>query len=285
MNVYPHRTCTHKCFLVLFVMLFSGISLAQQYGDFSYTTTEDGVLITEYYGSGGAVTIPSSINGLPVIGIYGYAVYVEGGMFWGGAFAHRSSVTNITIPNSVLWIAEEAFYYCTGLTSINIPGSITEIARSAFEGCSNLVEVTIGNSINGISDYAFALCDKLESVYFTGNPPPYYASTIFAGSYPTVYYRYGTTGWLDMFAGRQTALWRPAVKAIDNQFTSSPEGFRFRFSGPPSDSAIVEINSNIVHNQWIPVYTNTPFLGEAEYLDIDWSEFNNKYYRILLLYN
>ena len=50
------------------IVLLSPIAAAAQFG---YTTNGNGVTITNYSGPGGAVTIPSTIEGLPVIGIGG----------------------------------------------------------------------------------------------------------------------------------------------------------------------------------------------------------------------
>ena len=36
-----------------------------------------------------------------------------------------SSITSITIPNSVTSIGKQAFYLCEGLTSVSIPNSVT----------------------------------------------------------------------------------------------------------------------------------------------------------------
>ena len=50
------------------------------------------------------------------------------------AFERCTSLTSVTIPNSVTIIANEAFEDCSGLTSITIPNSVTSIGREAFYG-------------------------------------------------------------------------------------------------------------------------------------------------------
>ena len=60
---------------------------ADQFGDFTYTATATEVTITGYTGAGGAVTIPSSIEGLPVTSIGTIA------------FKYNTSLTSVTIPN------------------------------------------------------------------------------------------------------------------------------------------------------------------------------------------
>ncbi len=59
------------------------------------------------------------------------------------AFNNCTSLTSITIPESVTAIVSHAFAGCTGLTSITIPESVTEIEGFAFSGCSDLIEIIV----------------------------------------------------------------------------------------------------------------------------------------------
>ena len=74
------------------------------------------------------------------------------------AFSHCSSLTSITIPNSVTSIGSSAFSHCSSLTSITIPNSVTSIGYGAFSSCSSLTSITIPNSVTSIEDRAFNLC-------------------------------------------------------------------------------------------------------------------------------
>ena len=71
------------------------------------------------------------------------------------AFYECSSLTSVTIPNSVTTIGGNAFYGCESLTSVAIPNSVTSIGGGAFWGCSSLTSVTIPNSVTSIGDSAF----------------------------------------------------------------------------------------------------------------------------------
>ncbi|MEI6569367.1 MAG: immunoglobulin domain-containing protein, partial [Verrucomicrobiota bacterium] len=71
---------------------------------FTYTTNNGAITITDYTGSGGAVSIPNTISGLPVTSIGGWAFY------------SITSLTSVTIPNSVTSIENGAFISCYGLT-------------------------------------------------------------------------------------------------------------------------------------------------------------------------
>ena len=54
------------------------------------------------------------------------------------AFKNNRYLTEISIPNSVTTIEDEAFRYCTSLTSILIPHNVTSIGYNIFLGCGNL---------------------------------------------------------------------------------------------------------------------------------------------------
>ena len=134
------------------------------------------------------LVIPSTYNDFPVTSIRKYAFY------------KCTSLTSITIPDSVTSIGDGAFSGCTSLTSITvdanneyyksidgnlyakdektliqyaigkdatsftIPNSVTSIGICAFEYCTSLTSVTIPNSVKSIGDGAFWGCTSLTSV-------------------------------------------------------------------------------------------------------------------------
>ena len=83
-------------------------------------------------------------------------------------FSGCTSLTMVTIPDSVTSIGYEAFYNCTGLTSLTIPDSITSIGGFAFSDCTGLTSVTIPNSVTSIGGSAFSNCNSLTDVWYSG---------------------------------------------------------------------------------------------------------------------
>lgn len=119
-------------------------------GDFGYSVADGQVTIASYYGPGGAVTIPGTINALPVTGI------------GAGAF-ENTSVTAVAIPGTVTNIEASAFAGC-GLASVIIPNSVTYVGETAFADCFNLTSVTLGTNVASIGDAAFGSCDSLAGI-------------------------------------------------------------------------------------------------------------------------
>ncbi len=187
-------------YLALLLMLITGVR-AQ---DFTYATNNGAITITRYTGPGGAVNIPGTITGLPVISIGGSAftdctnltsvkipdsvINIEdGGAPQGGAFGFcphltdvtgGSSVTNIgafafvfcarlstvTMGQNLVRIGAEAFRQCGSLTGISLPESVASLEEGAFWACSSLTNATLGNSLTNIGDNAFWVCPGLTNL-------------------------------------------------------------------------------------------------------------------------
>ena len=135
--------------------------------DFQFIKSNDIHYLVNYIGEDTEITLPENYNGNNYI-ISNYAFY------------DCSSLTSITIPESVTSIDDCAFSGCSGLTSITIPESVTSIGNFAFAGCISLKDLRIEDSniplelgANGSSYYytgegMFSVC-PLETLYLGRN--------------------------------------------------------------------------------------------------------------------
>ena len=127
--------------------------------ELTYTTTDGKVTITDCNkAAAGELVIPETIEGNPVTSI--------------GELAFRDCfhLNNITIPNGVVSIGNQAFTRC-GLVSITIPDSVTSIGREAFSYCESVTNITIGDGVTSIGDGAFQYCSRLTLITFQGVAP------------------------------------------------------------------------------------------------------------------
>ena len=94
-----------------------------------------------YIGNDSDVTIPNSVMCIK-----------------DNAFSSNESITSVTIPNSVIGIENNAFSSCTNLANVYIPNSVESIGNYAFNYCSSLAMVTIPESIKSIGNDVFYSC-------------------------------------------------------------------------------------------------------------------------------
>ena len=70
---------------------------------------------------------------------------------------------------------------CTSLTSVTIPNSVTTIGSEAFNGCTNLQKVHIGKSVKDIGKHTFYDCTSITQISSEAVVPPTCGLYVFAG--------------------------------------------------------------------------------------------------------
>lgn len=113
----------------------------------TYETNNGAITVTGYTGFGPAITIPATFNGYPVIAI------------GNAAFESASSVTSVSMPNSVTNIGPFAFA-ASGLTGVTIPNSVIGIGQNAFAECNSLTNIAVNAGDPAYSSLSGVLFDQ-----------------------------------------------------------------------------------------------------------------------------
>ncbi len=125
--------------------------------DFEYEDVGDGYVITKGPNISGAMTVPGTINGEPVIAI------------GDAAFQDCDKITSFILRDTIKTIGAYAFSGCSSLTEMTLGEDLDKIAEGAFEGCSNLETITVKGSITSVGAKAFHGCVKLKEFPVIGS--------------------------------------------------------------------------------------------------------------------
>ena len=150
-----------------------------------YKVEDDGnATITKFRGNASAVAIPETIDGYTVTKI------------GEDAFADKSSLRTISMPNTIKTIDNNSFSNCENLSNVTLSKSLQNIGYMAFNQCISLKEInlpktlskcyygenldffeigpfhnsgiinaTFEEGITKIPEYVFLGCENLQSVY------------------------------------------------------------------------------------------------------------------------
>jgi hypothetical protein len=281
---------------------------------FTFTTNPDStVTITGYTGSGGTLSIPAELNGLPVrhiddfafdaetsltgvtlpdsvITIGEYAFYncsnlasltLGSGLETIGrsAFQGCTSLTTLTLPDSLLTLGNFAFYGCTGLTSVTFNNQLETIGEGAFQASTGLARLTVPGTVSSIGSYAFSFMgNTFREIYFTGDAPVTGVGLFSNSDQVNVFYMPESSGWTSPWNGRITAPWDP------NPFQTGIRNneFAFDIEGSGDFSVAIETTSDLNNPEWTSLGTLTLDGGTATFSDPDSGSHPARFYRFRL---
>lgn len=106
--------------------------------------------------------IPTKINGTTITAIAPRAFRHND--WWG----ENTKLTSISIPNTVTYIGDEAFYNCSALASLHLGNGVTTIGKEAFYNCRSLVNLTIPGSVSTVAYGAFHALESLKHLTIPG---------------------------------------------------------------------------------------------------------------------
>ncbi len=108
------------------------VSEGNRNDDYTYTLFNNNTCeLSGYSGSNRKLELPAIIGDAPVVSIGSYA------------FANKTSLEEIVIPESIENICYAAFQYCEKLTTVSIPATLESVEDFAFFGCSAISDITV----------------------------------------------------------------------------------------------------------------------------------------------
>ncbi len=152
------------------------------------TSEEEQTVATTYSGTSarqmttytGDITIPETVT-------YNGKEYTVTGIGACTFYYGRENITSITLPTTLTYISEMAFFqcysikelvipeaitriedytfnYCMELERVNIPAGVTYIGTAAFNYCNSLLEATIPAGVTYLGSQAFQACQQLTEI-------------------------------------------------------------------------------------------------------------------------
>lgn len=131
----------------------SNITLyAKWSGSFEFTAIDGGYNIAQGTVTDTDIVIPSTYNDQPVI-----AIAPNG-------FSFNYDILSVVIPDSVISIANYAFYEAGNLTTVTMSANLKSIGVGAFSECVSLTSITLPDTLEILKNEAFFNCESLTSI-------------------------------------------------------------------------------------------------------------------------
>lgn len=177
----------------------------------------------------------------------------------GASAFYYSQLKEMTLPDGLLSVEEQAFGICRELVEMEFPDSVIEVGDHLFVACSSLRSVVFGRSLRRIGVELFPYQVPIETVYFKGDAPvtvadddSFSSQAIFGDYAPSNYpscsvrVRAGSVGWMnsdpnspllpklwpeDQVNARPIWYWNPPDETLPFSIASAHVGNRFPWSG------------------------------------------------------
>ena len=130
--------------------------------------------------NGTSITIPDSVTSIGENAFYNCPIETATIPAIACSYIKNSNLKTVVITSGES-IKINAFSYCSSLTSVTIGDSVTSIGNYAFSSCSGLTSITLPDSVTSIGREAFCRCSSLTSITFQGTKAQWNA--ISKGSY------------------------------------------------------------------------------------------------------
>lgn len=134
--------------------------LAEDESVWNFDTTN--YSLNGYSGAGGDVVIPDTIQGCTVDAV------------GTGVFNGADNITSITFPETVKQLEQDVGSWCSSLTHVTLPESLLIIGGGCFSSDESLEEITIPSQVCYIGMNAFGFCSNLNTVTFEGSCPEFF---------------------------------------------------------------------------------------------------------------
>ncbi|MEX1307191.1 MAG: leucine-rich repeat domain-containing protein, partial [Eubacteriales bacterium] len=114
--------------------------------------------LIRYFGLDTEVTIPEEVT---IIGE--------------NAFMNKTAMVSVNLPDGLIEIQKGAFENCRSLTSVFLPAGVTEVGSEAFANCTGLTELTVVGADTAFEADAFlGAADFMVNIYFGADAETYF---------------------------------------------------------------------------------------------------------------
>lgn len=163
---------------------------------------------------------------------------------------------DISIPNGIVIIGNNAFYDCDRILSIIFPSTVVSIGEQAFMDCESITSVTIPDSVKVIGNETFKNCVKLSTVIMSisleslGNEAFAYCFELTEIELPTSVYNIGYMVFTNCTSLEKMTLYSLIPPILGegsyyeniSDFQNTPSSFRIYV--PESSLALYKTTSN-----------------------------------------